>query len=122
MNLIEEIREALSMEIRSNSQGSEYLEAVINTKDLELLNSLLRKYLGAAAKENGKEAHLPKEIQNIVDLLGGLRNEQSFFYRQDGNKVTYGVIWPWKSDPNKITLKFGVSRLVRLSGSDQGKF
>ncbi len=29
MNLIEEIKEALRMEIRSNSQGSEYLEAVI---------------------------------------------------------------------------------------------
>ena len=112
MTLIEEIREALSMEIRSNSQGSEYLEAVINSKDMELLNSLLRKYLGAAAKENGKEANLPKEIQNIVDLLGGLRNEQSFFYRQDGNQVIYAAIWPWKSDPNKITLKSGVSRLV----------
>ncbi len=112
MNLIEEIKEALSMEIRSNSQELEYLEAVIYKKDLELLNSLLRKYLGSAAMEYGKEANLPKEIQNIVDSLGGLRNEQSFFYRQDGNKVTYGVIWPWKSDPNKITLKSGVSRLV----------
>jgi len=111
MNLIEEIKEALSMEIRSNSQGSEYLEAVINTKDLELLNSLLRKYLGSATKECGKEANLPKEIQNIVDSLGGLRNEQSFFYRQDGNQVIYAAIWPWESDPNKITLKSGVRKL-----------
>src|SRR4030042_6255827 len=69
MTLIEEIRKALTMEIRSNSQGSEYLEAVINSKALELFTSLLRKYLGAAANENGKEANLPKEIQNIVDLL-----------------------------------------------------
>jgi hypothetical protein len=111
MNLIEEIKEALSIEIRSNSQGSEYLEAVINTKDLELLHSLLRKYLGSAAKEYGKEASLPKEIQNIVGSLGGLRNEQSFFYRQEGHQVIYAAIWPWKSDPNKITLKSGVSKV-----------
>jgi hypothetical protein len=112
MTMIEEIRETLSMEIRPNSKGLEYLEGVINKKDLELLNSLLKKYLGPAAKESGKEANLPKEIQKIVDALGGLRNEQSFFYRQDGHKVIYASIWPWASNPDKITLKSGVSKLV----------
>ncbi len=107
MNLIKEIKGALSMEIRPNSQGTEYLEAVINTKDLELLHSLLRKYLGSAAKESGKEANLKKEIQILVDSLGGLRNEQSFFYREDGSQLFYAAIWPWKSDPTKITLKSG---------------
>ncbi len=114
MNLIEEIKEALSMEIRPNSQGTEYLEAVINTKDLELLHSLLRKYLGSAAKECGKEADLTEELQTLVDSLGGLRDEQSFFYREDGHQVFYAAIWPWKSDPTKITLKSG-KVLGRLS-------
>jgi hypothetical protein len=112
MNMLEEIKEAFTMEIRSNSQGSQYLEAVINTKDVELLNSLLERYLGSAAKERGKEANLPKEIDEFVDSLGGLRKEQSFFYRQDGHRVIYAVIWPWESDPTKITLKCGVSELV----------
>ncbi|MGZ3569384.1 MAG: hypothetical protein ACXU9W_11415 [Thermodesulfobacteriota bacterium] len=107
MNLIEEIKEALSMEIRPNSQGSEYLEAVINTKDMELLHSLLRKYLGSAAKEYGEEANLPKEIQILADSLGGLRNEQSFYYREEGHQVIYAAIWPWRSDPTKLTLKSG---------------
>lgn len=112
MNMIEEIKETFTMEIRSNSQGSEYLEAVINTKDLELLNSLLKRYLGSAAEECGKEANLPKEIDELVYSLGGLRKEQSFFYRQDGHRVIYAVLWPWESDPTKITLKCGVSKLV----------
>jgi len=114
MNMIGEIKDMLSMEIRPNSQGLEYLEAVINTKDLELLNSILRKHLGSVAKESGKEANLPKEIQDIVDSLGGLRNEQSFFYRRDGNQVSYAAIWPWQSNLNKITLKSGVSELVLM--------
>ena len=112
MNMIEEIKETLTMEIRPISQGLEYLEAVINKSDLELLGSLLKKHLGSAAKESGKEANLPKEIQKIVDSLGGLRNEQSFFYRRDGDEVTYAAIWPWHSNPDKITLKCGVTKLV----------
>jgi hypothetical protein len=111
MSLIEEIKEAITLEIRSNLQGSEYLEAVINTKDIELLNSLLKKYLGSAAKEHGEEANLPEEIQDMVDSLGGLRNDQSFFYRQEGNQVIYAAIWPWGSNPNKITLKCGVREM-----------
>ena len=112
LNMIEEIKETLRMEIRPTSQGLEYLEAVINQKDLKLLNSLLKKHLGPAAKESGKETNLPKDIQKVVDSLGGLRNEQSFFYRQDGNKIIYAAIWPWTSNPNKITLKSGVSECV----------
>ena len=109
MNLIEEIKATLNMEIRPDSQESEYLEAVINKKDLELLHSLLKKHLGPAAKESGKETNLPEEIEKRVDELGGLRKEQSFYYRQEGHKVTYAALWPWESNPDKITLKCGVS-------------
>jgi hypothetical protein len=109
MNLIEEIKGCLGMEIRPDSQGSKYLEAVLNKKDLELLHSLLKKHLGPAAKESGKEANLPEEIQKRVDGLGGLRNEQSFYYRQEGHKVIYAALWPWESNPDKITLKCGVN-------------
>ena len=112
MNMIEEMKKTLTMEIRPISQGMEYLEAVINGKDLGLLYSLLKKHLGAAAKESGKETNLPKDIQKIVDSLGGLRNEQSFFYRKEGNKVIYAAIWPWMSNPDKVTLKSGISELV----------
>lgn len=102
------------MEIRPNSQGLTYLEAVVNTGDLELLNSLLRTHLGPPAKESGKEANLPEAIQSIVDSLGGLRNEQTFFYRQEGHQVSYAAIWPWQSNPKKVTLKSGVSELLLL--------
>jgi hypothetical protein len=111
MSLIEEIVEALSMDIRGNSRGLEYLEAVLDRKDLALLNSLLEKHIGLAAKESGKEQNLPREINELVDSLGGLRNEQSFFYRREGDQVIYAALWPWQSDPNRITLKSGVSRL-----------
>jgi hypothetical protein len=112
MNMFEEIKGTLRMEIRPNSQEPEYLEAVSNKKDLGLLKSLLKKHLGPAAKKPGKEANLPMEIQKMVDSFGGLRIEQSFFYREDGNQVIFAALWPWESNPNKITLKAGVMKLV----------
>ena len=112
LNLIEELQKTLEMEIRPTSRGTEYLEAVISAKDLEALHSLLRKHLGPATKESGKEGSLPQSVRKLVDSLGGLRIEQSFFCKQDGKQVTYAAIWPWKSDPNRVTLKFGVSKMV----------
>jgi hypothetical protein len=112
MKMVEKIKETLSMEIRRDSQESEYFEAVINKrKNLTLLKSILKKEFGRAAKEAGKEANLPIEIQRLVDSLGGLRTKQSFFYKKEGNRVMFAVLWPWESDPNKITLKVGLERL-----------
>ena len=112
MNLIKEIKKTVRMEIRPTSHGTEYLEAVITLEDLEILRSLLRTHLGPATKESGKEVSFPQSIRELVDSLGGLRIEQSFFYKQEGTQVIYAAIWPWQSDPNRITVKSGVSKLV----------
>ena len=112
MNLIEEIKKTLKMEIRLTSKEGKYLEAVISLQDLDVLNSLLREYLGPATKVSGKDVYFPKKIKELVDSLGGLRIEQSFFYKQDGTQVIYAAIWPWQSDPNRITLKSGISEVA----------
>ena len=116
MNLVEEINKTLKMEIRLTSKGGKYLEAVITLQDLDVLHSLLREHLGPATKVSGKEVYFPTKIQELVDSLGGLRIEQSFFYKQDGAQVIYAAIWPWQSDPNRITLKSGVSEVVPKTG------
>ena len=108
MKLIEALRESLRMEIRPNSQGLEYLEAVVTKSDLELLGSLLREHLGPPAKEAGTEANLPNEIEGLVDSMGGLRIEQSFYYKKgEDNRILFAALWPWESNPDKITLKAG---------------
>jgi len=113
MNLVEEMEKTLKMEIRLTTEGGKYLEAVVTLRDLDMLNDLLREHLGPATKVSGKEAYLPAKIQELVDSLGGLRIEQSFFYKQEGEQVVYAAIWPWQSDPNRVTLKSGVSEVVQ---------
>ena len=52
--MVEEIQSSLKMEIRPNSYAFEYLEAVIEEENLELLESLLMKHLGGRLKNLGK--------------------------------------------------------------------
>ncbi len=108
MNLLEEMKRRLNLEIRPNSQDLEYLEAVIHRGELETLLALLQKHLGPAVKEPNKEPILPGDIEEIVEQLGGLRIDQSFYYRKEGQNVTYAALWPWQSNPDKITLKCGI--------------
>ena len=106
--MIEEIRGRFKMEIRPNSQGYEYLEAVIGRDELELLKSVLTKHLGCSAKEPEREANLPIEIQRLVDSMGGLRVDQSFYYSQgDNGEIAFAFLWPWASNSKKVTLKAG---------------
>ncbi len=106
--MVEEILNSVKMEIRPNSQAFEYLEAVIERENLELLESLLMRHLGQATKEPGKEVNLPMEVQRFVDSMGGLRAEQSFYYRQGrSNDIEFALLWPWASNPKRITLKAG---------------
>lgn len=96
------------MEVRPSSMGLEYLEAVVRKSDLDSLISLLKKHIGAALKEAGKEANLPAEAEELVDSMGGLRIEQSFFYRKaEDGRILFAALWPWESNPEKITLKAG---------------
>lgn len=111
MKMIDEIKADVRMEVRPDSKGKEYLEAVVDKDDIEPLLIILTKHVGPAAKEPGKNAKFPTEIQELVDALGGIRIEQSFFYKRDGRKVVYAALWPWQSNPNKITLKSGTGKL-----------
>ncbi len=111
MKMIEEIKKALKMEVRPNSQGDEYLEAVVEKRDLQSLRSILIKYLGREAKEPGKDVVFPEKIQKVVDALGGLYIGQSFFYKEEGGKLFFAALWPWESNPEKVTLKSGIEKL-----------
>ena len=116
--MIEEIQSSLKMEVRFNSQAFEYLEAVIEKEDLELLESLLMKHLGRAAKVTGEEVNLPMEAQRFVDSMGGLRVDQSFYYRQGrNNDIAFALLWPWASNPKKITLKVGSGSIIEFASS-----
>ena len=109
MTLMEEIKKSIKLEIRVDSK--EYLEAVVTRQGFEPLQSILTQHLGPAAKGPGQKATFPPPIQGFVDSLGGLRLDQSFYYRQEENKIFFAALWPWGSNPENVTLKCGVRDL-----------
>lgn len=111
MEMIKEIRRIPGIEIRPTTREPEYFEAVIRKEDLELLLSILRRHLGPAVHEPGREVNLPIEIHRGVNAWGGLRIEQSFFYKKEDKQVIFATLWPWVSNPNRVTLKCGIWKL-----------
>lgn len=108
MEMFDDIKGNLKVEVRPASEEG-YLEAVVAKGELDRLIEILTKHLGPAAKEAGKGAKFPPQIQKLVDLLGGLRDDQSFFFKEkEGGKVDYAALWPWASNPEKITIKAGL--------------
>lgn len=105
--MIEDLKTNVPMEVRPNSEGDEYLEAVVLKKDMKTLDSVLVKYLGQPAKAVGVNAKFSGKIAEIADSLGGLRKEQTFFCRESDGKIFYAALWPWQSDPERTTLKAG---------------
>ena len=115
MKLVDEIREALELEVRVYSDADSYFEAVFQSKDLDTLASILRNNVGEPLKPPGRNVKFPGHIQKLVDLVGGIRHEQSFYLKEETNgEYMYAALWPWQSDPSKITLKIGRGKFSSL--------
>lgn len=108
MKLIDDIKGAMELEVRTTSDAHEYFEAVFEAKDLDALSSLVKNTLGEPLKPPGKDMRLPRKVQELLDQMGGIRREQSFYLKEEETgEYVYVALWPWQSDPSKITLKLG---------------
>ncbi|MDP3790037.1 MAG: hypothetical protein Q8R48_06525 [Candidatus Omnitrophota bacterium] len=117
MKIIDDIKSAVDLEIRTSADAHEYFEAVFMSKDMEKLASILKENMGDPLKPAGKNVRFDRNIQKIVDIIGGLRREQSFYVKDEGaDKYMYVALWPWQSDPSKTTLKIGICDMNKLGG------
>ncbi len=108
MELAKQIQEMIELQVRPSEDTERYFEAVMQTKDLDMLRMMLRKVIGEPLKPAGKVTRFTKEIKPLIDDIGGLRPEQSFYLKEEsGDRYLYVALWPWQSDPSRITLKIG---------------
>lgn len=110
MNFIEELKQLRCLQVRPSSRGIEYLEAVVTSRDIPTVETVLAGHLGNAHKVPGQEILFDDEMKKVVDSVGGVMIDQTLFYRKDGDAIHYAMLWPWQSDPTKVTLKAGIVR------------
>ena len=107
MQLVDEIRNKIGLEIRECDNPEEYFEAVFESKDLDALQEMLERGIGKCLKPPGGRVRLPKNVNELAESFGGLRPEQSFYFKEENGEYIYAALWPWESNSSRITLKIG---------------
>ena len=107
--LIETLKKAVPMVVRTAAPSGDYLEGVFSRDDLDRCAALLKETLGPPAKEFGAVPAFPRSLHPVITHLGGIRPDQCLFLRQrEPDPVAYATLWPWASDATRITLKVGL--------------
>lgn len=108
MTFIDELKNTVPMELRSSPQETDYLDAVISLKDAAAMETQLARLIGPPHKITGLMLRKQSELKDIINRIGGVMIEQTLFYRRENGAITYAMLWPWDSDPSRITLKAGI--------------
>jgi hypothetical protein len=104
--ILEQIKPLEVHEQRSRTEN--YFEAVIFNRDLAKWSEQLGVHLGEAAKPAGKSPS--KEVKELTDPFGGIRKEQTFFYKAFETYAVIAMFWPW-GDQQHSTLKMWINAL-----------
>lgn len=108
-SLIVDIQRQLPFEVRTASP--DYLEGVLQRHDLPRFQALLTNTFGQPTKDFDQPPALPTETQRAIDEMGGIRQDQCLFLTISTNKpIAFAMLWPWASDPQRVTLKLGLYR------------
>ena len=104
-DFLAEIQTLQIVELRA--QKEEYFEAVISKADLGPLHKILTTYFGPPLKPEGQ---LPSgEANRRAESYGGIRKDQTMYFRRDGDHAECALLWPWGSGA-RITIKVTQSK------------
>jgi len=114
MELIEQIKRSFEVEIREDSQEDEYFEAVFKSDNMDALAGVLANYLGEPQKTAGEVPRFSFRLRRLIKIIGGIRQEQTFYIKEDKDNFIFAAIWPWQSDTARSTLKIGWGNFSEL--------
>ena len=101
----------------SRAQSEDYFEAVISKAGLDPLHKIFTAYFGFPLKPEG---HSPSgEARRCAKPYGGIRKDQTMYFRQDGDYSECVLLWPW-SGGDRITIKVSRSKNSDPEGGWKG--
>lgn len=104
-DFLTEIKTLRIEELRAQSE--EYFEAVISKTDLNPLHKILTAYFGPPLKPEGQGPS--GEANRRAEPYGGIRKDQTMYFRQDGDHSECALLWPW-GNGIRITVKISQSQ------------
>ncbi len=105
--VIAALRGSLELEVRSAEAGR--LDAVIGRSELEVACAILEQALGPPAKPFGVMAKFDAPTSFLGKTIGGIKKQQCLHLKSEGSQhVIYAALWPWESDPEKISVRLGI--------------
>ena len=91
--LISEIAKIKCREMRVRTENA--LEVVIAKGDLGLLTAELTSYFGPLLKPEG--AAPSHEAAHLAEPYGGIRRDQTMYFRKNEGVSEIALLWPWGS-------------------------
>jgi hypothetical protein len=86
----------------SRVRTEDYFEAVVSKAGLASLHKVLTSYFGPPLKPEG---HPPcGKASRHAKPYGGIRKEQTMYFRQAEDFVEYAFLWPWGNGV-RVTIK-----------------
>lgn len=100
--LKKEVKSCAFDEVRLDN--SDFFEAVIQKKNLEILYAKLNSIFGAPAWPS--ENKLSEEMQSVIKAHGGIMSGQTLYFAMMENFPVFVMFWPW-GDKEHVTVKLG---------------
>jgi len=107
LDLVEKIDSLPDMKKAKFTETRSLYQAVSKGRDVEAMEKELEEFFGPPAKPAGKSISLLLRRNPSITYLDGIREEQILFIRKVKLGFYYGALWPWRRDPNQITVHLG---------------
>ncbi len=97
------IQQCQQLEIcEQRSRSADYFEAVITNREFPQWSERLAQQLGPALKPAG--AGPSRDAKRVAEAFGGIRKEQTLFYKVFEDCAVIAMFWPW-GNKTQSTLK-----------------
>ena len=107
LDFVEKLDSLPDMKKAKFTETRSLYQAVSKGRDVEVMEKELEEFFGPPAKPAGKSISLLLRRNPSIKYLDGIREEQILFIRKVKLGFYYGALWPWRRDPNQITVHLG---------------
>ena len=114
---LDEVQKIKPEELRVRTESS--LEVVASKDHLGKINPVLETYFGPAFKPQGRRP--TRESDRYSSPYGGIRRDQTLYFREDEEGFAIAMLWPWKNGVS-VTVKIIRGQIEESPAKGQRSF